>query len=149
MVRLDHLESRPLAVVRRHATAGELSRVVPESCGFVWNVLRAQGVRGGRHVAIYWDDASRVDVGAEVEAPFTEQSGVVHGATPSGDVAWLTHFGPYGGLRAAHDAIHAWCGANGWKSAGPRWEIYGHWLPEWNSNPSLIQTDVFHQVRRP
>jgi hypothetical protein len=45
------------AVIRRHASASELSRVVPQCCGLVWNAVRAQQARAGRHVAIYWDDS--------------------------------------------------------------------------------------------
>ena len=44
----------PLAVIRRRASMGELPRLVPDLCGRVWDALRAQGVRGGRHVAVYW-----------------------------------------------------------------------------------------------
>jgi hypothetical protein len=147
-VTLERLDSRPLAVVRHQAAPQDLSRIVPESCGFVWNVLKAQHVRGGRHVAIYWDDRIQVDVGAEVDVPFADASGVVHGATPSGEVAWTTHLGPYGGLGVAHAVVKAWCSQHGWAPTGPRWEIYGHWLPDWSTNPSLIRTDVFYQVRR-
>ena len=102
-VQLQQLGSIPLAVVRRQARPDELSRLVPECCGIVWNALRAQQVRGGRHVALYWDGVIRVEVGAEVNAPFAEQGDVVRSATPAGTVASVTHLGPYGGLAAAHD----------------------------------------------
>lgn len=39
-----------------------------------------------------------------------------------------------------------WCAANGHRLAAPSWEIYGHWQPEWNDDPSLIRTDVFYQI---
>src|SRR5262249_36492904 len=49
-VRLEQLDSRPLAVVRRRASAQELAKVVPDACGLVWNVVRAQQIAGaGRH----------------------------------------------------------------------------------------------------
>ena len=143
-VQLRRLESVPLAVVRRQARASELSRVVPEYCGLVWNVVRGQQARGGRHIAIYWDDAIRLEVGVELLSPFTDAGEVVHSATPAGAVASTTHFGPYGGLGAAHDAIHQWCKSNNQRLAGPRWEIYGHWLPEWDQDPSRIRTDVYY-----
>ena len=41
-IRFEYLDSRPLAVVRRRASQQELSKVVPEACGAVWNVVRAQ-----------------------------------------------------------------------------------------------------------
>ena len=46
-VQFDQLDSVPLAVIRRHASASELSRVVPQCCGLVWNAVRAQQARAG------------------------------------------------------------------------------------------------------
>jgi effector-binding domain-containing protein len=143
-VRLQRLESVPLAVIRRQARASELARFVPECCGLVWNEVRAQQARAGRHVAIYWDGGIRLEVGVELHGPFAEHGDVIRSATPAGAVASATHFGPYGGLGAAHDAVHRWCQANRHRLAGPRWEIYGHWQPEWNVDPTQIRTDVFH-----
>ena len=48
-VHLGRLESVPLAVIRRLAKAPQLSRIVPECCGIVWNVVRAQKARAGRN----------------------------------------------------------------------------------------------------
>ncbi len=145
-VRMDRLDAVPLAVVRREARAADLARVVPECCGLVWNALRAQGVRGGRHVAVYWDGAIRLDVGVEIGVPFAETGELVRSATPSGAIAWTTHMGPYGALGSAHDAIRAWARAGGHRLAGPNWEIYGHWKSEWDHDPAQIRTDVFYLV---
>jgi effector-binding domain-containing protein len=136
----------PVAVIRRHARASELSRLVPECCGLVWNAVRAQQVKAGRHVAIYWDGSIRLEVGVELFGPFMERDDVVISSTPAGLTAWTTHFGPYGRLGAAHDAVRGWCTANGHRLAGPSWEIYGHWIDAWNADPSQIRTDVFHQI---
>jgi effector-binding domain-containing protein len=136
----------PLAVMRRQVNAAELSRVVPECCGLVWNAVRAQAARAGRHVALYWDSSIRLEVGVELLGPFVETGEVVCSATPAGTAAWTSHFGPYGSLGAAHDAVRQWCRANNWRLAGPSWEIYGHWRREWDDDPSQIRTDVFHQV---
>jgi hypothetical protein len=38
-IRLEQHSSRPLAVVRRRAASHELSKVVPDACGVVWNIL--------------------------------------------------------------------------------------------------------------
>jgi effector-binding domain-containing protein len=142
-VEIRQLESIPLAVIRRQAHASELARLVPECCGLVWNVVRAQHARAGRHVALYWDGSIRLEVGVELHGPFSEDGDVVRSATPAGTVASATHFGAYGGLGAAHDAVRAWCRANEHRLAGPSWEIYGHWQPEWNDDPSRIRTDVY------
>jgi effector-binding domain-containing protein len=145
-VQLQQLDSVPLAVVRRQAMASELSRVVPACCGLVWNAVRAQRAQAGRHVALYWDGSIRLEVGVELYGPFAEQGEVVRSATPAGAVAWATHFGPYSGLGGAHDAIRRWCKAYDHSLAGPSWEIYGHWQPEWNTDPSQIRTDVYYQL---
>ncbi|HEX7937631.1 MAG TPA: GyrI-like domain-containing protein [Gemmatimonadaceae bacterium] len=143
---LGVLSAIPLAVVQRTVPASALSRVVPECCGLVWNALRAQHVRGGRNVAIYWNAEIRLEVGVEVDAPFMDRDDLVRSATPAGHVVFATHMGPYGRLGQAHDAIRSWCQTQGHALTGPNWEIYGHWMPEWNHNPSLIRTDVFYLV---
>ena len=145
-VQLRQVPGTALAVIRRQVKQSDLSRVVPESCGLVWGLLDAQGVRGGRHVAVYWDGSIRLEVGVELPGDFVERDGVVRSATPSGTVASAAHFGPYAELGAAHDAVRQWCAANHRVLAGPSWEVYGHWQPEWDRNPSLIRTDVFYQV---
>lgn len=147
-VRLEQLSSLYLAVVRRRASPQELSRVVPEACGSVWNVVRAQQIQGaGRHVALYWDDQINLEVGVELDTPFSGQGEVIGSATPAGVVASTVHFGPYPRLNEAHDAIHRWCATHGHVLAGPRWEIYGHWIDEWNKDPSKIRTDVFYLLK--
>ncbi len=144
VVQIQRLDSIPLAVIRRQASASELSRLVPECCGLVWEVVREQQADAGRHVAIYWDSSIRLEVGVEIHGPFAEHGEVVRSATPAGAVAMATHFGPYGGLGAAHGAVRQWCLANNHSLAGPHWEIYGHWQREWNADPSRIRTDVHY-----
>jgi effector-binding domain-containing protein len=111
----------------------------------VWTVLRSQQVTGaGRHVAIYWDGLINLDVGVELAAPFAGHGEVVGANLPTGLTATTTHFGPYGKLAAAHQAIRDWCSVNGPTLAGPSWEIYGHWEDAWNTDPTRIRTDVFY-----
>jgi len=148
-VTLERRPSLALAVIRRQASAADLARLVPECCGVVWNEIRAQQASAGRHVALYWDRTIRLEVGVELDGPFVEHGAVVRSATPEGEVASVTHWGPYGGLHAAHHAVRAWCQANGRRLAGPNWEIYGHWQPAWNADPSLVRTDVCYLVLPP
>src|SRR5262245_16584910 len=132
-VRIEHVASRPLAVVRRRARQQDLPKVVPEACGLVWNAIRSLKLAGaGRHIAIYWDCEINLEVGVELDAPFTGHGEVIPSATPAGAAVTTTHFGPYNRLHEAHRAIRDWCTARGVSPAGPNWEIYGHWLPEWN-----------------
>jgi effector-binding domain-containing protein len=145
-VRMQDIPSVSLAVIRRRVPPHELRRIVPEYCGLVWRELQAQGAKAGRHVAIYWNAEIALEVGAEFDGPLVEQHSVVRSATPAGPVATATFFGPYAGLGVVHQAIRTWCEANGHRLAGPNWEIYGHWQPEWDAAPSLIRTDVFYQI---
>ncbi len=144
-VRLEQHGGCPLAVVRRRASFAELPKVIPEACGTVWNVVRSQQVPGaGRHVALYRDCEINLEVGVELDAPFAGHGEVVGSATPAGPVATATHYGPYCQLHQAHDAIHRWCGDNGYQLAGPSWEVYGHWEDAWNDDPSKIRTDIYY-----
>jgi effector-binding domain-containing protein len=143
-VEVRQVESVAVAVVRRQARQQDLSGLVPECCGLVWEAVKAQRTRAGRHVAIYWDGSIRLEVGVELQGLFVDDGEVVRSATPAGTVASVTHFGPYGGLGAAHDAVQQWCTANGRRLAGPSWEVYGHWEREWNDDPSRIRTEVHY-----
>ncbi|MDB5341020.1 MAG: Bacterial transcription activator, effector binding domain [Planctomycetaceae bacterium] len=146
-VRLEQHPSHPLAVLRRRASPQELSKVVPDACGVVWSVVRSQQIPGaGRHVAVYLDGQINLEVGVELEAPFAGYGEVIGSATPPGPVATTIHYGPYGLLHKAHEAILQWCQNNGHKLAGPSWEVYGHWKDEWNSDPSKISTDIYYLI---
>lgn len=144
-IRCEQLGSRPLAVVRRRARPEELSKVIPDACGVVWGIIRSRQIAGaGRHVAVYLDGQINLEVGVELDAPFAGSGEVVGSSTPAGLVATTTHYGAYGLLYEAHEAIRRWCGDNGHTPAGPNWEIYGHWQDEWNSDPTKICTEVFY-----
>jgi len=145
-VRLASLPSVPLAVVRRQVHRAELGSAVREGCGLVWTFSRERNLPAGRNVAVYWDATIRLEVGVELATPFEEQNGVVRSATPAGLTASVTLLGPYDQLGAAHAAIRDWCTAHAHRLAGPNWEIYGHWQPEWNTDPSKVRTDIFYQV---
>jgi effector-binding domain-containing protein len=147
-IRLEQFTSRPLAVVRRRAALKELGKVIPEACGSVWNVVRSQNIKGaGRHVAVYLDNVFNLEIGVELEAPFAGHGEVVGSALPGGAVATTVHLGPYQQLSQAHEAIHQWCKQHGHTPVRPCWEIYGHWLDEWNHDPSKIRTDVYYPLK--
>ena len=143
-VRIAAVDAIQTAVVRRRASQGELSQVVPAACGLVWNVVSSQKIRGGRQLALYLDDEINLEVGVELVRPFAGFGEVVGSSLPAGNVATAVHFGPYGGLHAAHEAIQGLAKAQGLALTGPNWEIYGHWEDAWDRDPSLIRTDVFY-----
>jgi effector-binding domain-containing protein len=147
-VRSERVPAMPIAVVRRRAAFGRLGPVVQEACGTVWKAVKAAGVKGaGRHVSVYLDCTGgqvEMEVGVEMPAPIGTHGEVFDSTTPAGEVATVTHLGPYGGLANAHQALRDWCAANGRTATGVNWEVYGHWLPEWNEDPSKIRTDVYY-----
>ena len=147
-IRLEQFPGRPLAVVRRQATLAQLGGVITQACGTVWKVVQARKVQGaGRHVTVYLDDVFNLEIGVELEAPFDGEGEVIPSSLPAGQVAATTHLGPYQRLIDAHHAIHRWCEANHREPVRPCWEIYGHWLDEWNTNPALIRTDVYYLLK--
>jgi effector-binding domain-containing protein len=150
-VRVERVPNLPIAVVRRRVAPSELAKVVPEACGLVWKTIRAAQVKdAGRHVAVYRDAGDGlvdVEVGVEVGTAFSGRDDVVGSVLSAGDVATVTHFGPYRKLGEAHQAIRKWCAAQGRTLAGVNWELYGHWLDEWNNDPSKIRTDVFYLLK--
>jgi effector-binding domain-containing protein len=140
-VELKQVPATPLLVVRRTAPQSQLSRVVPDACGVVWNFVRAHEITPrGRHVAVYLNGNIDMEIGVEVAATAVGGGDVILSATPAGNVATATHWGDYRGLGGAHQAILQWCDANGHRRAGPSWEIYGHM----GDDPSKVRTDVFY-----
>jgi effector-binding domain-containing protein len=148
-VRLEQVSSRPLAMVRRQAKLEELAKVIPDGCGKVWDVVRSQQLKksAGRHVALYWDDDFNLEVGCEMDGPFSGHDEVFPSATPGGLVATAVHFGPYNQLPAAHHAIRRWCAEHNHTLAGPNWEIYSHWVHAWCDDPTKIRTDVYYLLK--
>ena len=132
------------AVIRSRVLPAELSKFVPAACGETWSFLRAAGLpRPGRHVALYLD-GGWVEAGVEVSERFAGTDRVHCSELPGGRVVATAHFGPYAGLGDAHSEIRQWCAARGHLLTGACWEVYGHWEPRWNNDPSRIRTDVFH-----
>jgi effector-binding domain-containing protein len=147
-VRIEQFPGRPLAVVRRTASMQQLGAVIQQACGTVWNVVRARQTQGaGRHVAVYLDSVFNLEVGVELTAPFPGYGEVIASSLPAGEVATTTHLGPYQRLADAHQAVQQWCKAQHREPVRPCWEIYGHWLDEWNADPSQIRTDVYYLLK--
>jgi effector-binding domain-containing protein len=147
-VQLQKFPGTPLAIVRRRAPHPQLSRVIPDACGEVWNAIRAHDIHGaGRHVAVYLDDAINLEIGVELVAPLNATGNLISSQLPAGTLATTTHFGPYNRLGQAHQAVIDWCNANGHELVRPCWETYGHWVDEWNKDPTKIRTDVFYLIK--
>ncbi len=93
--------------------------------------------KGGLNIVLYsgFDAAGEFEIECGVQVECGGNS-----STPAGIVATTIHMGPYDQMKPAHDAIHQWTGENGWKIAGPSWEVYGHW----SDDPARLRTDIFY-----
>ena len=121
-VLLEQVAGTPVAVIRRQVSQAELSRVVPECCGLVWNAVRAQQAKGGRHVAIYRDGPSGSKWAWNCSA--RSPSRRMLSCRPRRPGQWRgRRILVLKGLGAAHNAVREWCANHGHRLAGPSWEI--------------------------
>jgi len=91
---------------------------------------------------LYLDDTPTVEVGALVTGPFAPSGRIVPSQLPSGLAAHAVHRGPYSDLGITHDAVLAWCAANGRTATRQRWEIYG----DHHDDPNQLTTEVYWQL---
>jgi effector-binding domain-containing protein len=125
-VSVAEVEPRPTAVIAARTSWAQYPSLWPELSGEVWACLRAAGVHGGcRNVMVYLDDTPSVEVGVELPVPCALTGRIVASHLPGGRAATTTHRGLYSALGEAHDAVLAWCAANGERTTGVRWEVYG------------------------
>jgi len=97
----------------------------------------------GQNIFVYrGNDASdiEIDFGVGATKPFSPIGGVTYTHTPGGKVATTTHWGDYSALGHAHDAVVKWCRMHGQQLAGPRWEVYGHYV----ADAPRQRTDIYH-----
>jgi effector-binding domain-containing protein len=99
----------------------------------------------GQNVFLYRDAPDQpasadVAFGVGVKTPFVAVGNVEPTSLPVGEVATTTHWGSYAELGAAHHAVIEWCRVHGRSLAGPRWEVYGHWVED----ETQLRTDVFY-----
>lgn len=90
------------------------------------------------------DDTQDVQFGVGMDNTFAAVGRVEYADVPGGDVATTTHWGDYGTLGAAHDAVVARCRSEQLAIAGICWEVYGHW----HADPSKRRTDVYQLLER-
>jgi effector-binding domain-containing protein len=143
-VTVTDVAARPTAVVAATTTWQEFPTLWRTLLDEVWTCLHAGGTtRGCRNIMLYWDDTPRVEVGVELLVPCPLTGRVVASALPTGQVAMTTHYGPYAGLAAAHQAVSDWCAAEGRQRTGTRWEVYG---PH-DDDPAKVWTEVYYLLK--
>lgn len=136
--------ARSVAGVRARVARGRVGQEFGRYLDQVYAARTAGSVAlDGQNIFIYRAGTPEyldVEFCVGITAPFTTVGAVEPLETPSGLVATTTHIGDYGALSFAHDAVHAWCRANGRTQAGPSWEVYGHWNPD----PAQCRTDIYY-----
>jgi effector-binding domain-containing protein len=128
-VTVQTAEPTPTAVVAAATTWAEFPMMWRPMLDKVWGFLRGAAPEGlyqqGHNIMLYKDDVPNVEVGVQVSGPFGPSGDVVASALPGGLVATATHTGPIAEIGDTHHAVSEWSKANGYRLAGPRWEIYG------------------------
>jgi effector-binding domain-containing protein len=148
-VSVKTVEPTPTAVVAAAVTWAEFPVLWRPMLDQVWGFLRGGAPDGlyrrGHNVMLYKDDAPNVEVGVQVSGSFEPVGRVTASSLPGGLVATATHIGPVSALGGTHQAVREWSEANGYRPAGPRWEIYG------DPDPSTgeFRVDVFWSLTVP
>jgi len=143
-VAVQQVQPRRLLAARRSVAPGAVGSAWKPALDLVWESLRTQpAIRRGHNVFLYHHPVGRaapmeVDFGVEVLDDVRLSGGLHVVSTPAGEAAIAVHKGPYGGLKAAHDAVHAWAAAHGRSLAGTSWEVYG----DWTDDPSKLEVTV-------
>ena len=123
------VEPTPTAVVAAATTWAEFPNKWLPMLNEVWSFLRGDAPDGlykhGHNIMLYKDDVPNVEVGVQVNGQFAPAGQVVPSALPGGLVATATHSGPIAKIGDTHHAVREWSQANGYRLAGPHWEIYG------------------------
>ena len=128
-VTVKTVEPTATAVVAATATWAEFPKMWGPMLDQVWGFLRSGAAEGlyrqGHNIMLYKDDVPHVEVGVQVSGSFEPAGHVVASALPGGLVATAAHTGPVARIGDTHRAVREWSEANGYRLAGPRWEIYG------------------------
>ena len=149
LVTLQHATPRAIAAVRARLPISH----VPASFTTYLNQVYAAARYGaipldGQNIFVYRGGASGEDADADfgvgVRSPFESHGAVTCRELPTGECAVATHWGDYAQLDVTHDAVLAWCRANGRAPTGTRWEVYGHWTDD----PTRRRTDVYYELSK-
>ena len=141
-VQLEQVSPRSLAAVRETTNKQRLSADIRRLLDLVWPVIRAQGVKFGHNVVVYYpviDGQFAIEAGVEVGPEFVSTDQVKLAATPAGEVATVAYFGEYSQMGEGYAALDQWCAEHGRRRAGVSWEVYG----DWNDDPAKLRTDIY------
>ena len=148
-VTVKAVDPTPTAVVAAATTWAEFPTMWRPMLDKVWSFLRDNAPRGvlpaGHNIMLYKDDVPNVEVGVQVSGSFDPVGDVVASTLPGGLVATATHTGAIAKIGDTHQAVCAWGTANGYRLAGPHWEVYGDPDPRTGD----FDVDVFWSLLAP
>jgi effector-binding domain-containing protein len=147
-VSVQHVAPRRLAVVRERMPLREVPSRFRPLLDQVYAMAKSGAIAlDGQNVFVYHagpNNIADVEFGVGVSNAFAPNGRVEYSEVPGGDVATTTHWGDYGALGAAHEAVVAWCRSERLALAGVSWEVYGHWTDD----PSKRRTDIYQLLKR-
>jgi effector-binding domain-containing protein len=151
-VRLETVETVPLAVVRGNAHELNIGERIGADVSRVRSALAQQTVSPGKNIVVYWSANGHwqtppgvpVEIGVQLVSALAEDcEPVVRSSTPAGRVVSTVHVGPYQRLGEAHAAIHRWCAAHGHALTMRNWEVYGDHDPD---NVAGLRTEIYYEL---
>ena len=143
-IRVEDALPRQLAAVRGATSRAELPRTILKLLDTVWPVLRAQHVKTGHNVVMYFGGLAHIEAGVEVFGDFVDVGDVRHSQTPAGPVVTTAHWGEYSEMAGGYAALQRWCAASGRQQTGTSWEVYG----DWADDPQQRRTDIYLLLAR-
>src|SRR5438477_6331497 len=143
-VSIEHVSPRPIAAVKARMQIERVPAQFVHYLNQVYDASRDGSISlDGQNIFVYRGTDGRdveIDFGVGATEPFSPIGAVTYTQTPGGKVATTTHWGDYSALGHAHDAVVSWCREHGHQLAGPRWEVYGHWV----ADAPRQRTDIYH-----
>jgi effector-binding domain-containing protein len=128
MPQLEERSALPYVGIRRTVTRDGLTEAIDRDFPALFGWLGEHGVAPSgppfiRYLAVDMERELEIDLGVPVVEEVSGDELVRRGRLPAGRYATLVHVGPYGGLRAAHEALQEWAEEQGF-AWGERVETY-------------------------
>lgn len=156
-VRVKSVAPQPTAGVRVKVAQSALGTVIPNTVGELRGYLRDLGMaHDSPSVVLYHstqegaDDAESPVFDAEIALPVAatvpETNQIRNSQIQGGDVAYLTHIGPYSQIPFAYGPLVAWIQEHGHEIDGPAREVYLT-NPAEEPDPAKYHTEIAWPIR--
>ncbi len=148
-IEVREMPARRLLVKKTTCGHKEIGPAFGKAIHQVGECLRENGASmASMPMAVYlnWRDSDcDMAVGCQVAQDVAETQGCERLDLPGGPHAFASHLGPYNTLFETHQALMAWCAAQGKQISGPCFEMYPT-DPGTEPDSMKWQTDVYYPV---